>query len=75
VEMLLYRSATNQLGVCPKYHRSTARVTRIIDAFNAALSPNALLFTDRGQDILHRAEVAVATRVEVLPLPTGIASE
>lgn len=75
VEMLLYRSATNQWDACPKYHRSTARVIRIIDAFKAALGPNASLFTDRGQYILSRAEAAVATCMEALPFPTGIPSE
>lgn len=75
VEMLLYRNVTNQLDACPKYHRSTERVIRIIDAFKAALSPNVSLFTGRGQDILRRAEAAVATLVEAPPSHTDIASQ
>lgn len=74
VEMLLYRNATNQWDACPKYHRSTARVIRIINAFKVALRPNASLFTERGQEILRRAEEAVAPLVEATPSLTGIAS-
>lgn len=60
VEMLLYRDATNQWDVCPKYHRSTDRVIRIINAFRNALGEHILLFTERGQGILARAEQSVA---------------
>jgi len=75
VEMLLYTSATNQLGVCPKDHRSTAWGIKIIATFNTALVPNASLFTNHGQDILHRAKVVVAPHAGVLPLSIGTASK
>lgn len=60
VEILLYRAATKQWGVCPRYHRSTARIIRIIEAFRPALDAHAALFTRRAQEILLRAEQVTA---------------
>ncbi|MGV7175656.1 hypothetical protein [Xanthomonas axonopodis] len=63
VEMLLYREATGQLDACPVYHRSTARVIRIIHALGQAMRTNCAMFDARGRDILDRAFVRAEAAV------------
>ena len=55
VEMLAYRKHTGQWDVSPRYHRSTKRIIKIINAFGAALDPELKRFTPRGQHILVQA--------------------
>lgn len=57
VEMLLYREATQQLDACPTYHRSSARVVRIIHALRDALQDSYAMFGARGQMILDCARL------------------
>lgn len=64
VEMLLYREDTGQLDECPVYHRSTARVVRIIHALGRAMRTNHALFDARGRDILDRAFALAEGAVE-----------
>jgi hypothetical protein len=69
-EILLYRASTGQLSASPKYHRSTARVIRIINALENALASHASLFTARGHEILGRAEQSVAGLLEQASSPS-----
>lgn len=64
VEMLLYREATGQLGACPVYHLSTARVIRIIHALGQAMRINRSMFEARGREIIDRAFACAEAAVQ-----------